>query len=191
MLYSLPHDILSRVYEYDPTFRDMYTALVRDAFHYTIDYYSDGSWRRCKQKDGLLHGRFQKYARGDRLILDCHYKDNAPHGPFRKYHFFTGKLYIECSYTDGVMDGFSQNFYEDGRLHYECWYVNGKKHGPYRSLHKNGRTRVECFFIHDKKHGPHRSFDRDGIKTTDCMYHHGKLSKRRRLLDTLVDRDNQ
>jgi len=91
MFVALPQEIRDRIAEYDPYYREQFSALLRDAFldaflPYTIEFDSSRqlfmvyqSYYSSLRRQRILHGRF-KYYQNDRertgnysLLMTCRY----------------------------------------------------------------------------------------------------------------------
>ncbi len=97
----------------------------------------------------------------------------------RRSFYPGGRLKVEASYRNGMLDGLFRTFYEEGTLHQEKFYVKGRLNGVYRSLDEEGGLFFEIEYRDDKQHGKDRIYFKGGGIQYEDTYVSGKRVKRK------------
>lgn len=163
---KLPTSLVRYIFEFDSTYRDMYSKAVMERFHY-VDLgqfrvnESTGHHKLCHENGGLW----------EFTIRDGRYE-----GKERVYSR-EGMMYMEKHYKDGKLDGWLREFYENGNPKSEKWFVKGKEEGVVTYWFYDGTLFQKCFYQKGLKHGPFLQFDIFGGLKSVCEYRKGKLLK--------------
>ena len=90
-----------------------------------------------------------------------YFKNGVKVGERRWYK--NGKIYLEYTYRDGLLNGVARTWDEDGDLDDETEFKNGKRDGALRTYYSNGKIKHLFWFRNGKPHGIAKSWDKDGV----------------------------
>jgi antitoxin component YwqK of YwqJK toxin-antitoxin module len=164
-MFQLPYEIIQRIYEFDPTYRSIYSDVVK-AFeyvvldngrrrvnyttgHYQIFHNDQLSMEYYVNKNSELHGPYTIY-NNHGIYLKCQYIHGSINGVLETFHSFTGAIKSRKMFKNNCILS-SHNYYDDGTLFSITFYKNGKRDGLYISYNKDGTIREECVYKNDKK----------------------------------------
>jgi len=155
MFYNLPLEIQRHIWEWDPTWRTVFSNILKE-FEWHSDVITISRYNRFNPATGIL----QSY-RDDRLFLECRLKKGVRHGPcqiwfpngtpclksnyqhgFRygietEYFYFGGGIKSINTYEKGTIIH-ALRYFDNGHLFSETHYSEGKKNGLYKSYHRDG-----------------------------------------------------
>ena len=131
-MFDLPAEIMCYIYEFDPTYRNLYSMIIKSMIRTSL-YHSNGN----------LYREFQ---------YNLNYQF---HGKSRSYHY-NGKLMNFLSlknekYINGLLNGPYFSYFDNGNIFCVTTFVNGKKNGDCTFYHKNGNLREQCIYKCGKK----------------------------------------
>lgn len=147
MLPVLPVEIVRLIYEFDPTFRCLYSTIIQElVYTETVETTTGCTTRIYPHTRHHLH--YYRY----RLVNDCYYDPQGRlHGPHKTNHWHTGHLQRLQVFHHGELL-MTCCFFEDGKsLFSVTYYQNHRRYGPYISFHRDGRVRETCWFLKDKR----------------------------------------
>ena len=152
----LPPSLVQHIFEFDPTYHEVYTKAVQERFHYV----DSGRYRVNKttghhqlwNNDGTLllwefsirDGRCEDVERlycTDGLVMEKQYKDGLQHGPYREFYERTGRKKAEKWFVKGKEEGVVAYWFADGTLFQTSFYRGGRKHGPFLQFGIHGELR--------------------------------------------------
>ncbi len=110
--------------------------------------------------------------RGTEIEVSCFYKDDKLHGPYEERYSFSGLIFREMFFVDGVLNGMYREYTPRGWLSEEHSYVNGVLNGPSKIYFRNRPVvSMEDFYVNGKLQGRLRTFYRNGKLSTymDCL----------------------
>jgi len=156
---SLPEDVLCFIFQWDPTFREIFQITLR-AIKQSKRIYDPSGSRLCIEyecdKDGLRHGVYKEYHKNHRLKLLCRYRKDRMTGTAREFHD-NGKLSREYEIDDDRYISSYREFYSNGNpLSNFSYDKSGKIQGPLHQYYPNGNLLKRCWF-------------RDGILNGWCL----------------------
>ena len=128
-LYHLPQSILAHIYSYDPTYREIFSELVKEVIVYRVNHLFCKSFREeYRMRNGKLHGWYKILSEYGHPFREFMYREGLKHGPARFY----------------LWDAYSSPFIE-------CYFDHGLLHGPYRSYSSNGDLVKELYYQHGRR----------------------------------------
>jgi len=164
-MFELPSEIIQRIYEFDPTYRSIYSHAIK-AFQYTLSddgrtrinhttghhqhFHNNRLYMEYYMKHYELHGQYIIYDHNNRIFLQCWYIHGHLDGLWETFHTLTGAIKSQKMYKNNRIVS-SHNYYDDGTLFSITSYKNGKRDGLYISYNKDGTIREECYYKNDKK----------------------------------------
>mmetsp|Transcript_21886 Transcript_21886/g.24438 ORF Transcript_21886/g.24438 Transcript_21886/m.24438 type:complete len:229 (-) Transcript_21886:1180-1866(-) len=105
--------------------------------------------------------------------------DLRKHGKWLSFHGDTNDSYQRvksiCNYTNGVLNGYSEEYYPNGKLRVRCIYKNGFLDGTCVELHPNGQLLETAIYKNKVRDGPYCMFWADGRQAKICHYKNGVL----------------
>jgi len=109
------------------------------------------------------------------------YKNGIKNGIFEQWKYFEklkqNILISRCNYTDNVINGLVEKWYEDDGSIFERYNVIlNKKEGLYTEWYKNDRLRLRCNYVDNKLDGLYELFYVDGSKKELVNYKNGYKS---------------
>jgi len=122
--------------------------------------------------DAIENGCYRKWHENGKLWVECGYKNGKLEGPYKSWHE-NGHLEAEDVYKNGKEEGLGKSWDENGQLIEECGYKNGKLEGPYKSWYENGQVYVECKYKNGEKEGLFRRWDENGQLTAEIEHKNG------------------
>ena len=160
---QFPVEIIRLIFEYDPTYRQLYSQIVQEQFHYLGDgpyrinphtghrqlFNSKGEleWEGNFRK-GYYEGPLRSYFH-QQLLREGYYHQGRLHGPYCEY-YKNGQLLVEKFYVEGLQEGFMNHYFENGNLFQKCFYQQGKRHGPFLLFGRDGVLREVRLYKRDK-----------------------------------------
>jgi len=176
-MFTLPQEIQGLIYQYDPTYKDKYTDIIK-AFDYENVINTENGLLVCRINK--LFGHYIYYNERRQVILDYYLKNKVFHGCMKSFYypnrdeqcvclkeqnfkngkpdgickdfFLDGTLKTLKNFENGKLEGEVLNYYHGGILFSKTNYENGKRNGPYLSFHKNGTKKRICIFKNDKSY---------------------------------------
>jgi antitoxin component YwqK of YwqJK toxin-antitoxin module len=151
----LPLSLVQHIFEFDPTYREVYSKIVQERF----DYVDSGRYRvnkitghhRLFHDDGSLSWEFtirdgrcediERWYYRDRLVMEKQYKDGVLDGPYREFYETTGRKKVEKWFKKGKEEGVVAYWFADGTLFQTSFYRGGRKHGPFLQFGVHGELR--------------------------------------------------
>jgi antitoxin component YwqK of YwqJK toxin-antitoxin module len=164
-MFELPPEIIRLIYEFDPTYRSIYSHVIRSFEYAVLDkgrtrvnhatghhqhLHNNRIYMEYYMKHSQLHGPYIIYDHNNHVFLRCRYTHGHLDGLWETFHSFTGAIKTQKMYNNNRIVS-SNNFYDDGTLFSTTSYKNGKRHGLYVAYHKDGTIREECYYRNDKK----------------------------------------
>ncbi len=132
-----------------------------------ITYYKNG------KKDGLNIS----YTKTGVLVDVSHYKDGLLHGRFQRFSKITGKINFEGYYVNNKLDGVVREFFEDsGNLFTQRTYDHGVLNGNVKEFYKNGMTKIDMNYKDNVANGPYKYYYESGQLQIDTILKDGKYS---------------
>jgi len=128
-MFHLPQDVLTRIYGYDPTYRDLYRDIIQELVVYRVNNLFCTSLREeYRIKSGNIHGWYKILSEYGHPFREFMYRDGMKHGPAR---FYLWNAYsppmVECYFEKGLLHGPYRVYDRSGDLVRETWYEHGKK----------------------------------------------------------------
>jgi len=146
MYNRLPPDLIRLIYQFDPTFSQMYSKILQQLkCKYYYDFYYDGTVERYAfNKRGKLHGKYviwNIWEHTFRVHSSKNYKNGILHGVCKEY-YYNGSLRKQENYNNGKMvSPVVKTYFDNGILRHEAEYNNGKEHGLCKMYNKDGTLR--------------------------------------------------
>lgn len=163
MFDQLPQDIVQLIYEYDPTFKQIYSKCIQK-FDYKYDdhiaknkwtqhvkYYKNGNLDRefYVDEQGNYHGKLVIYYNKNILQIS-EYKNGFLDGFMEEYHL-NGVFKVRMLYKNGKMiSPVLSRYFDNGNLFSETHYKDGKRNGICRIHHRDGSLKSIHFYKNDK-----------------------------------------
>jgi antitoxin component YwqK of YwqJK toxin-antitoxin module len=97
------------------------------------------------------------------------YKADKLHGLIRTYSFGS-RLSSETQYTNGIMTGFKNTWYQNGKKQEEGFYVNGKREGKVTWYYEDGKKSIEYTYVNGDLNGPMKTCHKSEIVATEGSY---------------------
>jgi len=155
IFYKLPSSIVSKIYEYDSTYREILYKELSDMM--PIYYYQESEIIN-RENDGL-----HKMYRDKELIKEYCTSEGKKNGFYKIY--FNGKLFQKKNYVDNKLHGRCYEFGIDGSLEIKTKYNNNKllimtiykksilTERIYRKLSVPNDYKIKCEFHNNKLNG--------------------------------------
>lgn len=120
-------------------------------------------------------GNFYRVYKVDPEFFKKTADEQAPvaNGVHRTYHA-NGRLELEATYKNNLLDGLYQTFYEDGKLHQEKYFKNGKLEGVFKAFDEEGILYFDISYKDGKQDGIMNTYFSTGILQYRDMYKAGK-----------------
>ncbi|GAB5552673.1 MAG: hypothetical protein Sapg2KO_22640 [Saprospiraceae bacterium] len=137
-----------------------YTKLRADGSLIEEAYYNDGAI------DGL---RILYYPTQDTQIVETHV-NGLFHGPYRSY-YKGNRVKLSGEYNENQMQGIWYKYYETGEIMEEVTFVDNLENGPFTEYHLNGQISVQGTYLDgDNEDGELKFFTEEGVhyKTMNC-----------------------
>lgn len=151
MYNRLPPELIQLIYQFDPTFSQIYSKIIPQ-LQCKRHYYIDGTIQREYRlnEDGNFHGKFIHYYKQN-ISKEINYKNGKLHGLSKEYHL-NGVFKTQMMYKDGIMvSSVVKRFFDNGNLFSETRYKNEKRNGVCKMYHKNGMLREQIFYKNNKR----------------------------------------
>lgn len=133
-----------------------------------ISYYKKG------KKDGLN----MSYTETGVLVDVSHYKEGLLHGRFQRFSKTTGKIKFEGYYVNNNLDGVVREFFEDsGNLFTQRTYEHGILNGNVKEFYKNGMTKIDMNYKDNVANGPYKYYYENGQLQIETNLKDGKYSE--------------
>lgn len=147
----LPEDIVSIIFEWDPTFRVLFRAPLHSIRHQKRIYDPTGS-RLCIEYEcdekGVRHGMYKEYHWNQQPRLVGQYQNDRLTGTVHEY-YDNGKLYREYILHQDCYVSLYREYYSNGNLLMLLYYDDqGQMQGPFHEYYANGNLLKRCWF-HD------------------------------------------
>jgi len=164
MLDQLPQDIIQLIYEYDPTFSQIYSKCIQK-FDYTHD-------EQIAKNKWTNHVKFYKNGKLDReFYVDEH---GNYHGKLVVY--YNKNIWQISEYNNGFLDGFLEQYHLNGAFKVKMLYKNGKMISPIVLRYfDNGNLFSETNYQDGKRNGLCKTNHRDGSLKSINYYKNDKL----------------
>jgi antitoxin component YwqK of YwqJK toxin-antitoxin module len=127
MYNRLPPDLIRLIYQFDPTFSQMYSKILQQLkCKYYYDFYYDGTVERYAfNKRGKLHGKYviwNIWEHTFRVHSSKNYKNGILHGVCKEY-YYNGSLRKQENYNNGKMvSPVVKTYFDNGILRHEAEY---------------------------------------------------------------------
>ncbi len=105
---------------------------------------------RCeyRTKYGLKDGYYKEWHSNGRLVIECSYSQGKIDGEYRQWFELNQRLYIKCNYKNGKLDGeYKEWYYYKSRLKLQSTYKEGKIDGEYKLWDENGKLGKQLTFV--------------------------------------------
>lgn len=98
-------------------------------------------------KDGLLHGPYISYFKGNKEFED-NYVNGVEHGKSFQY-YESGEIFSECFINQGKLDGECIGYYKSGKILNRENYKDDNPDGEYIEYFENGNVNIKINFKFD------------------------------------------
>jgi len=173
LMNTLPLSLIHLIYEFDPTFHEVFRKKVLPCLKYVFVYLDKGERLKYRYNPvtghyvyyqqnqplrvqcdqyifrGLLNGRRLDYYTNGVRSMESEWKHNRLHGSKKEYDRH-GILRKDFFYQNGKREGLSRHYFEDGALFQECEYKQGKREGKFVNYHKNGDIKMRAVYENDR-----------------------------------------
>ena len=163
---KLPVSLVGYIFELDPTYRDVYSRVVMQQFHYV-----DVGHFRVNESTGHHQLWHENGGLWDFTIRDGRYEGKE------RVYTREGLMYMEKNYKNGQLDGWFREFYDNGNPKSEKWFVKGNEEGVVTYWFPEGTLFQKCFYRNGLKHGPFLQFGIFGGLKSVREYRNGKVVK--------------
>jgi antitoxin component YwqK of YwqJK toxin-antitoxin module len=146
-LLDLPHDVLRKICGIDKrVYIIMPLVCKRLALsRFDLNLEKSGKW-------------LMWYQNSPQVLEVCYYKHGQRHGKNLLYHD-NGKIFLERSYKNGVVEGSLETWWMSGEKHVEAYMANGKVHGPNKQYGTDGTLYTDANYKRGKLHGKFAKYD--------------------------------
>lgn len=167
MLYcNLPQSIVQHIFEFDPTYRQLYSQIIKERFGYLYC----GEWNH---RYNPTTGHYQYFDSNDGLVYEYYINKGIMDGAMR--FFKNGRLLEERGYKESMLEGWCRNYYENGNMKSEMFYSNGREEGVVTYYFENGGLFQKVFYQKGKKHGPLLRYGKSGELVEIRQYKGGRM----------------
>ena len=135
----------------------MYTT--GDEFHPRVikEYYE-------QRYGGGIYKDYEVKWDGDTPVKDGYYKE----------YYKDGKIKVEATYKNGIIEGEYNTFYKTGQLETQVSYRNGgEREGEYKEWYKNGQLIVQTSYRNDEREGEEKKWYENGRMRLKRTYKKG------------------
>jgi len=81
-----------------------------------FDEYENGNiFIEASIKNGIPHGKYERYSEYGQLLEKVNYNDGERDGPYESYHD-NGQLSAKGNFKDGEVDGAYESYHDNGQL---------------------------------------------------------------------------
>jgi len=152
MFFSLPNEIIRLIYEFDGTYKDIFSKNILVNFTpYEYEYFDNGQlYRKYQMKDNIANGNYSEYDENGHLFTQHQLKNNIPDGNYLEYHA-NGRIKYRLFYKNGLAHGKLYKFYESGILRFESMYKFSLLDGISKVYSPDGKLLSEYVFINNIK----------------------------------------
>lgn len=163
MFDQLPQELIQLIYEYDPTFIQIYSKCIQK-FDYQYDertatnkwtnhvkYYKNGTLDRefYVDKSGNYHGKLIIYHH-EKIWMTKEYNSGFLDGDIEQYHL-NGAFCVKMRYKNGKMiSPVVLRYFDNGNLFSETHFRDGKRNGFCRINHIDGSIKSINYYKNDK-----------------------------------------
>ena len=150
------------------------SAMTSDRTELVTHHFNGKVKNRYTYKNGIKHGKFEKYNHDGILIVVGNYTNGTQDGEW-KWYYPNGQLETQCTYILGSLDGTYRRWYESGELERENNYLLGSRHGAFIDYFKNGNKESEATYVQDLMNGERKFYSSEGTLQLSRHYDYGTL----------------
>jgi antitoxin component YwqK of YwqJK toxin-antitoxin module len=85
-----------------------------------------------------------------------------------------GEKIRQYTLVDGVLEGYSEEWFSNGAVKGEFNYVQGKYDGEQKEYYPSGQIKVRSHFVNEKRNGLHEEWDENGVLSRKINFFDGK-----------------
>lgn len=173
-----------------------------------VKYYDNGKiWYEGNFSAGKPTGKFRRYYKGGFLQAEMDYSpdgsrsyailyyengNKAAEGRFKGerkdstwlvYSFYNQRLAIKEVYSDGLLNGITEKYFDDGSVLEVLHWKEGKKHGEWVQFYQNGQMRLRSSYVDNERDGRFEAWGPGGKPIITGAYRKGVMDGEWRYYD--------